>query len=122
MNMIRSMSKILRGECTYRLPERKEDNQLDREDFQERAVLLDIILDLNVELDQAVHRNTDTNGLNDDNPNIRKSRTERFFTISPGSLSGDRDNGHQHAHQTVLKDTNPNNLEADPVVSIICPA
>lgn len=52
--------------CTYRLPEREENDQLDRQNLQEWLILADVILDLNVELDQAVHGDGDCNTFNEE--------------------------------------------------------
>lgn len=44
---------------TYRLPEGKEDDQLDAKNLDKGPMLGDVILRLNIELDQAVHGNSD---------------------------------------------------------------
>lgn len=45
-----------RGQTTYRLPERKENDQLDTQDLEERPVLRQIHFQLQIELNQAEHR------------------------------------------------------------------
>lgn len=40
-----------------RLPEREQDQDLDRQDFEERCVFNEVILQLYVKLDLAIHRN-----------------------------------------------------------------
>lgn len=49
----------------YRLPEGKENDELDRKDFQKRRIPVNVFLDLDIELDQAVHRNGDAHTLYD---------------------------------------------------------
>lgn len=50
---------------THRLPEGKENDELDRQDLQEWLVLLDILTGLVIELNQAVHGDSDGNRFND---------------------------------------------------------
>lgn len=47
--------RMLGGGPTYRLPEGQEDDQLDGEDLQEGLILANVVFNLDVELDQAVH-------------------------------------------------------------------
>jgi len=49
------------------LPEAKEDNQLDGENLEKWPMLLDVNLDLDIELNQAVHGDGDRSGFNDEN-------------------------------------------------------
>lgn len=55
------VSGVLRGltdmEVTYRLPEGKENHQLDGENLQKRLMLTNVLLDLDIKLDQAIHGN-----------------------------------------------------------------
>lgn len=50
---------------SYSLPERQENNQFNRKDFQKRAMFLDILADLVVELDQAVHGDSNADRFED---------------------------------------------------------
>lgn len=54
-----------RGKWVYRnahrLPEGKENHKLDAKNFEERPVMRDVVLDLDVKLDQAIHGNGDRN-------------------------------------------------------------
>ncbi len=54
----------------YRLPERKKDDQLDSSNFQERLVLSQVVLQLDIELYQAIHGYRDAGGINDHNLKI----------------------------------------------------
>ena len=58
-------SVCLMGKRTsaYRLPEREEDHKLDHSDFEKRSMVGDVLLDLHIELDDAVHGYGDTNTL-----------------------------------------------------------
>jgi hypothetical protein len=47
----------------YSLPERKEDDDLDRDDFDYRRMLLQILTKLVEKLDPAIHCNGDTDAL-----------------------------------------------------------
>ena len=47
----------------YCLPERKEDGDLDRDDFDHRGMLLQILTKLVEKLDLAIHCNGDTDAL-----------------------------------------------------------
>lgn len=51
---------------TYRLPEGKENDELNRQDLQKGLMLLDVLTGLVVELNQAVHSDSDGNRFNDD--------------------------------------------------------
>ena len=44
---------------THRLPETEENDQLDAQDFQEGLVFRKILLQLNIELDQQKHGDSD---------------------------------------------------------------
>lgn len=54
--LVTSFSKVTSW-CTHTLPERQENDQFNGEDLQERRVLRNIMTDLKVELNQAVHCN-----------------------------------------------------------------
>ena len=41
---------------TYGLPERKEDDELDRDNFEKRAMYRKVVPELNIELDERIHR------------------------------------------------------------------
>ena len=41
---------------TYSLPERKEDDELNRDNFEKWAMLCEVASELDVELNETVHR------------------------------------------------------------------
>jgi hypothetical protein len=67
---------------TYRLPEGKKDNQLDAKDFDEWLMLCNVGLGLEIELDQAVHGNSDRYRLN----NKDLFHCDEGFNLLPRSL------------------------------------
>ena len=60
---------------THVLPERKENNQLYAQHLQERPVMCQVSPELQVELDQAEHGNSDTGSLEDFDPYVRECWT-----------------------------------------------
>jgi hypothetical protein len=58
---------------TDRLPKGQKDNQLDGEDLQKRRVVRNILTDLEIELNQAIHGNRDGSRLDDQNLPFRIS-------------------------------------------------
>lgn len=61
---------------THRLPERKENDQLDTQDLQEWPVFGQVCLKLQVELDQEEHGEGYSNTLKDHGPNVSKGRIQ----------------------------------------------
>lgn len=99
------------------LPETQEDDKFDGQDFEQRSVLRNIGPNLNVELDNAVHGNGDSNRLNDHDPDVCKDRIQGLETVSTRSLSDDGHDRHEDANEAVLEDTSPDNL-GDAMLSI----
>ncbi len=92
------------------LPEAQENDQLDRSNLEKWFVLADVVLDLYVELDQAVHGDGDGNGLEYHDPDVRKRWTERFKTIQVERLRDDGHNREEDAYETVLEYADPDHL------------
>lgn len=66
---------------TYRLPERKEDDQLDAQNLQERFVFSQVISELYVELNETKHRNRDAGTLETLHPDVRELRVQARGTV-----------------------------------------
>lgn len=86
-------------------------------------MLGEIMPQLDVKLNQAVHGNTDTASLHHDDlerqlehsgsityPDMRKSWTERIGAVSPNHLSTKSSQGTQYSNEAVLEDAKPNDL------------
>ena len=58
------MLSLSRCNSTHRLPKTKENHQLDGKNLEERRMLLDVIFDLDIELDETVHCDSDRSTLN----------------------------------------------------------
>lgn len=71
-----------------------------------------VVLDLDVELDEAVHGDRDGYGLEYHNPNMGESGVERFEAVSVNGLSDDCDEGEEDANETVLKYAHPDHLSS----------
>lgn len=76
----------LPGLKTYILPEGEEDHQLDAQQLHERPVLLDLVPDLEIELEYAVHGEGHTEAFEDLDPNVRKSWVQRILAEPIGGL------------------------------------
>ena len=50
---------------THGLPERKEDDELDRDNFEKRTMYCKVVPELNIELDERIHRYRDASSLYD---------------------------------------------------------
>ena len=91
---------------THSLPKGKEDHQLDRDNFEEWAMLCKVAFELDVELNDTVHRYRYTNAFYDHDlklstcgleafgaakpyPDMSKSWANRFETIPTKSLCDD---------------------------------
>ena len=57
---------------TNRLPERKEDDQLDTQHLHERPMFGEIFAQLDIKLNQAKHGNSHTRALEDECPDVRE--------------------------------------------------
>ncbi len=93
-----------------RLPETQEDDQLDGGDLQQGLVSADILPDLNVKLDQAIHGDGNCNGFNDHDPDMGKGRAERFETVEVKGFGDDGDDGEEHPDEAILEDADPDDL------------
>lgn len=60
------------------LPETQENDQFDGGHLQQRLVLSNVVFNLHIKLDQAIHRNSHSHRLENHDPNMRKGRVERF--------------------------------------------
>ena len=94
------------------LPETQKDDEFDGRDLEKRFVLSDVVLDLDIELDKAVHGNRDGDCLEAHDPDVREGGIERLETIQAGRLSNDRYHGEEDADETILEDCDPDHLEA----------
>jgi hypothetical protein len=56
------------------LPETEENNKLDAQDLQERSMLSEIVFELQVELDQHEHGDSDRGTLKDHDPDMSECR------------------------------------------------
>ena len=92
------------------MPKAEEDDEFDAEDLHERLVLCKIILELNIELDEAVHGYCHGCGFEYHDPDMAESRTERGLAVAVEELC---DHGHEsedHANDAVLVDAHVNDL------------
>lgn len=93
------------------MPEGKEDDELDADDLKSRAIRLQRFLQLDVKLHEAEHGHCHTGALETDDPDVGECRVERMLAIPVEVLGYDRNDGEQHAHQTVLEDAGPDDVE-----------
>jgi hypothetical protein len=94
----------------YVLPEGEEDDELDAEDFDERMVLSNVVLDLHVELNETEHGYCDCDGIEAQHPNVSKRRVERGITIAVKKLADKRHESEKYADKAVLEYAYPNDL------------
>ena len=78
-------------------------------------MLGDIVADLNVELNEAVHGDGDGGGFDDHDPDVGEGRVEGFEAVAVEGLGDDGDDGHEDADKAVLEDCDPYYLD---VVSV----
>ena len=100
------------------LPETEKDDQFNGGDFQQRFVLADVVLDLDVELDQAVHRDGDGDCFENHDPYVRECWTERFETIKISSLGYDGHDSEEDADEAVLEYRDPDHLRHGLVLAL----
>jgi hypothetical protein len=96
---------------TYILPEGEEDDELDAGDLHQQSVALQLAFQLNVELDDAEHGDSDADGFKDLDPNVSKSGAQRFFAVTFEELGDAGDEGEEDANEAVLKDAEPDDIE-----------
>ena len=95
---------------THGLPKGKEDDQLDTQHFQEWLVLRQLVLQLEVKLNKAEHRDRNRHGFEDLHPYVRKCGRQAVFAVDVEDLRNDRDDTKQYSDQAVLEDADPDNL------------
>jgi hypothetical protein len=90
---------------TYILPEREENDELDADDFEERLVLGQVCLELEIELDETVHGDCDRCSFKAQYPNVSKGWAERRLAVTVQKLGEHGHEGKNYADETVLVDT-----------------
>lgn len=65
---------------------------------------------LEVELNQAIHRHCDTSGLENLNPYVCEGRRQTIFAVDIVQLGNDRYYGEEDADKAVLEDADPDDL------------
>lgn len=70
-------------------------------------MLCQVLAQLNVELDQAEHSNSDANTLEHQRPNVGEERRKRGLAIDVELLSNDRHDREKHSNEAVLEDADP---------------
>ena len=75
-------------------------------------VLGDLALDLNVELDEAVHGDRDGDGVEAQHPNVAKGRAQRGVAVAAEQLGDERHEREEHADEAVLEDADPDDLHS----------
>ena len=93
------------------MPEGEEDDQFDCDEFQHWLVFLNVRLHLGVELEDAVHRDRDSNGVEDLNPDVSKGGVQACVAISTRRLCQKRNEGEQYPNQAVLENPDPHDVE-----------
>lgn len=68
--------------ATYSLPKGKEYHELDAQDLHEWLVLGKIVLELDIELDQAVHGYSHRSSFEDHDPDMAKCWRQRGFAVA----------------------------------------
>jgi len=86
------------------LPEGEENDQLDTQDFQKRAVWRQIVFQLNIELYETEHGDCDRKSFEGLDPDMRKFRTVRLGTIATDGLRNDGYDRKEYANKAVLED------------------
>src|ERR1700760_5040808 len=94
----------------YILPKGEKDDQFDTADFQEWPVRCKILLQLYVELDEAVHGNGDSDSIKAQYPDVSKKRTQCFFAVASHKSRYECDKCEKNSNQAILKHAYPNNL------------
>ena len=96
---------------THGLPETEENDELDTQDLQERPVLGQVSLQLDVELDQAEHGDRHARGFEDFHPDMSKGGREGLLAVEIVELGDDGDDGEEDADEAVLEDAEPDDVE-----------
>lgn len=98
------------GGATYILPEGEEDHQFDARELENGLVLSDVVFDLVVELNDAVHGDCDAECVKDRNPNVGKCWIQGRAAVSFRCLCDQGQKGHADVDEAVLEDANPHYL------------
>lgn len=93
------------------MPEREENNQLYRNKLENRLLVLNVLLDLVVELNQAVHGNGDSDCIKAGDPNVREFWAKRGLAVPVRGLGDETDESHQDVNAAILVDANPHGLQ-----------
>jgi hypothetical protein len=67
-------------------------------------MLSNVVFDLVVKLNEAVHGDGDGDGFEDHDPDVREGRVERFQTVEVRGLGDDGYDGEEDADEAVLED------------------
>jgi len=97
----------------HRLPKRQEHNKLDGKDLGEGSVRgqLGGVAHLHVELDEHVHGDGDGGRLDGDDPHVAKHGAVGALAVLGKVLGDDGGDGGGHAHEAVLVDARPDDVE-----------
>lgn len=93
------------------LPERKKDDEFDGKDFEEGAMLLDVVAELDVELNEAIHGDGNSDGFNDHEPDMGEGRVEGGKTVPVKGLSDDGDDCTKDSNEAILENGDPDDVE-----------
>lgn len=108
------MGSMVNGK-TYALPKGEENDQLDAQHFQKRPVLGQILLELDVELDEAEHGDGDRDGLEDLHPDVGVDGRQAVLAVDVEVLGQHRDDGEEDADEAVLEHADPDDLVSQSV-------
>ena len=92
------------------MPEGEEDDEFDSCDFQEGPVFDEIFFELDIELDEAVHSDSDATAFDHHHPDVGEGGVEGFEAIAAKSLGDNCDDGHEDADKAVLEDPEVDHL------------
>ena len=81
-------------------------------------MLRQVVLELDVELDEAEHGDGDGNRLEDLHPYVCKSWGQTVLAVDVPYLRDDGDDGEENANEAVLKDADPDDLSHKLVLSV----
>lgn len=95
----------------HRLPQHKEDDQLDGQDLAEELVLGQGVLQLDVDLDDAHHGNGDGHHVDGADPDVGKGRVVGALAVDAGGLGRHADDARGDACEAVLVDGDPADVE-----------
>ena len=96
---------VERASVTYSLPKGEENDKFDAQDLEERSMFSQVFFELDVELDETVHRAKHCQSVEHLDPDMRKCRIVGIFAVLIKVLRHNRDNGKDNADQAVLENT-----------------